>query len=409
MDWEGSAVGRPAGWGEVETDGAEEDAGTGGRDEGAGEGGIGLVVRGDGSGVVALNDEEKQGAAAGADVFFELLDVARSSRRGGVREAGDTLHDEGDRLDLRQDLGAAGTVQVKVEAASSVAELPLERPSFPDARDESAGEQIFREAVRKGGVEGDPGAGRVGGTDEGDGVAGGPGGAARGRPEAKWGAGDEELPDPTRVGQVGEDAAAAGQPRRDDEPVGPGQERGRDQSRELQGRSSGKESARLQDGQALRIGAGELDGIPGPYLPFLQDAQVKAGATAGQEPLRESARSHPDPQLVARRPRLTDLEEGASHLEHVSDVDLPLQHPFHGEVLAELAESQVAPAELPLPEIVVLERVGVDRLVGPSVDPEIRLAVPFQVQPSDPDAARDRLLEDPCRDGPPARGDLPGL
>jgi len=295
MDREGSSVGRPAGWGEVETDGAEEDAGTGGRDEGVGEGRIGLVVRGDGSGVVALNDEEEKGTAAGAGVAFELPEVARSSRRGGVREAGDTLHDEGNRLDLHQNLGAAEKVEAEVEAASPATELPLDRPPFPDAHDESTGEQIFRELVREGGVEGDPGAGRLGGADEGDRVAGGPGGAVRGWPEAKRGAGDEELPDPTRVGQVGADAAAAGQPRLDDEPVGPGQERGWDESRGWQGRSSGKESARLQNTQTLRIGAGELDRIAGPHVPFLQNAQVEAGPTAGHEPLRESARSHPDP------------------------------------------------------------------------------------------------------------------
>ena len=180
MDREGSSVGRPAGWGEVETDGAEEDAGTGGRDEGVGEGRIGLVVRGDGSGVVALNDEEEKGTAAGAGVAFELPEVARSSRRGGVREAGDTLHDEGNRLDFHQNLGAAEKVEAEVEAASPATELPLDRPPFPDAHDESTGEQIFRELVREGGVEGDPGAGRLGGADEGDRVAGGPGGARRG-------------------------------------------------------------------------------------------------------------------------------------------------------------------------------------------------------------------------------------
>jgi len=80
----------------VETDGAEENAGPGGRNEGVGEGRIDLVVRDDGAGIVALNDEEEKGATAGSGISLELTEVARSSRRGGIREAGEPLYDEGD-------------------------------------------------------------------------------------------------------------------------------------------------------------------------------------------------------------------------------------------------------------------------------------------------------------------------
>ena len=76
------------------------------------------------------------------------------------------------------------------------------------------------------------------------------------------------------------------------------------------------------------------------------------------------------------------------------DAHVGLEHPVHRQVLAEGARAQVRPAQLARPGRVVVVRVDVDGLVDPAVDGEVGLAVAFQAELVDEDAAGDRRLDD---------------
>ena len=87
--------------------------------------------------------------------------------------------------------------------------------------------------------------------------------------------------------------------------------------------------------------------------------------------------ANPDP--VAGRPWLGDLEHGRSDPEPVADADLVVGEPVDGEVLAELAVRQLGPPELPFPVAIRLDLIDEDRALLSPVAREVALTVPVQV------------------------------
>jgi hypothetical protein len=75
--------------------------------------------------------------------------------------------------------------------------------------------------------------------------------------------------------------------------------------------------------------------------------------------------------------------------------------------LAELPPRQLAPE--PLAEVLVARRVvGVDGLVGPAVDAEVRLRVALEAEAAGADGEEHGVLEDRRADVPRAMGHRPG-
>jgi hypothetical protein len=86
-------------------------------------------------------------------------------------------------------------------------------------------------------------------------------------------------------------------------------------------------------------------------------------------------------------------------------MDVLVQHPLDGEVLAEMAELESRLSQLVFPVGVVLLRIDQHRARGTAVTDEIRLTVAGDVECADRDSALDGFLEDPgpdrlssCRD-----------
>ena len=144
--------------------------------------------------------------------------------------------------------------------------------------------------------------------------------------------------------------------------------------------------------------AGEqVDTVAGADVTFDRDAQVIARASCRQESPHHAGVLEVNPELVARQPRLRDHEFGRADAEPVAHRGLLLERcALDRQVLAERAPRK-APAELVLPERVVLHRVGVDRLVGAAVHRQVGLAVAVEVHAGCTDAPFDRLLQDPGR------------
>ena len=98
-----------------------------------------------------------------------------------------------------------------------------------------------------------------------------------------------------------------------------------------------------------------VDEIARANLALFQDANVESETPRLQEAAVETLRLHLDAKFVAGDARLGDLEHRRADAESVADVNLVVEHPLDGEVLSELAEPKVRPAQLGLPVGVVLE------------------------------------------------------
>ena len=138
----------------------------------------------------------------------------------------------------------------------------------------------------------------------------------------------------------------------------------------------------------------QFDLVAGLHIAFGSDAQVVATAARGQESPHHPGIVEADAQLVTREPRLGDHKLGGADPQPVADEHLVLErYALDGEVLSEHPPRKV-PADLPLPIRIVLGRVDVHRLVGASVDGQIGLAVPVEIDPGHLDATFNGPFED---------------
>ena len=130
----------------------------------------------------------------------------------------------------------------------------------------------------------------------------------------------------------------------------------------------------------------------------------QAADVAGQleQPARRVQALRPRVDLdrdVVGTARLED-ELGGADTEAVADVQLVVEETLGGEVLAELAPPELELRPLSPPELVELGRIGVHGFFRASMDTQVGLSVPVEVQHPDRHATRSRFLEDPGRDRP---------
>src|SRR5262249_22757819 len=97
---------------------------------------------------------------------------------------------------------------------------------------------------------------------------------------------------------------------------------------------------------------------------------------------------------------LADLEQSRPDPVAVTDTDLVVGHPLHGEVLAELAVGEVVSAEELLPAAVRLDLIDEHRPVDAAVPVHVALPVAVDVEAADHPATVYRVLPDPGVDDP---------
>src|SRR5204863_774715 len=78
----------------------------------------------------------------------------------------------------------------------------------------------------------------------------------------------------------------------------------------------------------------------------------------------------------------------------IADADLVIRQALDGEVLAELAVDEIAPAEPVLPVPIRLDLVDENGSLLAAVPAEIRLLIALDVEPLDPATALYRVLPD---------------
>src|SRR3954463_12492808 len=146
-------------------------------------------------------------------------------------------------------------------------------------------------------------------------------------------------------------------------------------------------------GNAVFVLGDEFERVAGPYVSLSKDSEIEACAAAAKEPLHDIGPIEANTELEARHPGLRHDELRRPGAKSVANVNAVLEHAFGGDVLAESSPRKVDTGELVAPERIVLRRVSVDGLVGPTVDGEIGLLVTRNVQSRNPDPTRHGRLE----------------
>ena len=121
----------------------------------------------------------------------------------------------------------------------------------------------------------------------------------------------------------------------------------------------------------------DLDRVAGADLALGQDAEVGAGPAGGREAARELLAADADPQLVAGGAGAVTSSRVPPARQR-SPTTAPLTSIPRTVRLSRRSRDQLA-AELAAPPLVVLDGVGVQRLVDPAVDLGVALGVAVHV------------------------------
>ena len=141
------------------------------------------------------------------------------------------------------------------------------------------------------------------------------------------------------------------------------------------------------------------DLVAGTDLALLQHAEIESGSVVRHQERGNPRVVHPNADAVAGHARLRHLEQRAPDAITVADTDLVIRQAVHGEVLAELAVSEIAATEGAFPVSIGVDLVGHHGAVLAAVAAEIPLPVSIEVEPPDRAAPRDRVLPDSGVDG----------
>ena len=101
-----------------------------------------------------------------------------------------------------------------------------------------------------------------------------------------------------------------------------------------------------------------------------------------------------------------DLEQRGADAIAVADTHRVVGQSFGREVLAKLTGDEVGPPQLLLPVAIGFDLVHEHGALLASVPRQITLTVAIEVQPTDPAAARHRILPDPGVHGAPSPLDV---
>jgi hypothetical protein len=124
----------------------------------------------------------------------------------------------------------------------------------------------------------------------------------------------------------------------------------------------------------------KFDNVASTNLAFFEDSKVKTDTTALKKHLREFRVLHLDPEPEAGNSRLRYFDQSTPNTKNVAYVNLVFWHALNREILSKLRKAEIAPTELTLPVLVVLDGVDAGRFVDSTVTFEIHLLVSFQIQ-----------------------------
>ena len=113
---------------------------------------------------------------------------------------------------------------------------------------------------------------------------------------------------------------------------------------------------------------------------FLQHAKIKSGPWCATKQGWHARLVHANADAVAGYARLRHFEERITNAVSVADADLVISKPFNGEVLSELAETEIIAAQEALPVVVGVHLINKDGALLPTVTGEIPLPVAINIE-----------------------------
>lgn len=156
----------------------------------------------------------------------------------------------------------------------------------------------------------------------------------------------------------------------------------------------------IGDRDAILILMGSDDFISRGDFSFVEDAQIKTAAAAGQETLRHVVATELQIQLETWESRLRYDYFRSADRKAIPEADFALQQTRCREVFTESAPGKIRARQFFLPVRIVLRGIDVHCFVAASVDRQIGLLISFEVQPMQCDAFIDRCFKNRRRDFP---------
>src|SRR6201993_1399714 len=132
----------------------------------------------------------------------------------------------------------------------------------------------------------------------------------------------------------------------------------------------------------FRPGADFDDLLPGFDFPLGEYAAVETGPAMRNEQSGHPRLTQPQAHPITRHARLGDLKKRLANAVAVTDADLVIADPFHGEVLAEVSRLEVIAPEFSCPVTVRINLVHQHRALFATVSGEIALTIPINVESS---------------------------
>ena len=169
-----------------------------------------------------------------------------------------------------------------------------------------------------------------------------------------------------------------------------------------------QQAVELGHGHSLRAALDPLHHVAGPDLPLLEHPEVEAGTAVCDQQRGHPWLAHPDSDAVTGDPRLADLEQRRTDAVTVTDADLVVREPLHGEILAELPVGEIVAAEELLPVAVRVDLVDEHRAVDAAVPLKVALAVAVDVEAANHPATVNGVLPDPGVNDPAFPFDVAG-
>ena len=150
----------------------------------------------------------------------------------------------------------------------------------------------------------------------------------------------------------------------------------------------------VRDAEFMAAATSPEDRIAGPDASFGDDTEVEARTMVSNQQIGHVrfAETHADAE--ARDARLGDLELGLTDAVPVADAHLAVGHAGDGEVLAEMARSQVVAREERRPVVVGLGLIHHDGALFTAVPGKVALTVAVDIEPAHHDGPFHGLLPD---------------
>ncbi len=163
----------------------------------------------------------------------------------------------------------------------------------------------------------------------------------------------------------------------------------------------------LTNRNSMRLPLDRNDGIAGLEDALLKDPEVKSGPAAMKKALDDVVALKFCREFETGQAWLRDLEHGRADSQLIPDTEALFVQTFDGQVLAKCSPWQVL-AKFLLPERIVLGRIGINGLVHPAMDRQIRLAIAVEIQGADPHRSGYWRFEYSRRHHPVADWHFPG-